>query len=234
MPLTMSPNRVNFDRIIRHEPTRTQTVTLRRGDAGPITPEVMPARLPGLEAQVCEIEAGEHYELEISVGYPLPPGKFSDVFRVTTGVEEVPEVLLFVSGTVAPRLSVAPEQLNFPAERTTSLDRALHLHWDDGTAPKILHMETTLPDAGVRLENRHGADVIVVTLPAGTEPIPGHHQLTFATDDPEVPSYSVPIRLGEPGQVRRSADATLTPGNRAVDSRRAMPPNSARKPIKTP
>ena len=100
MPLEMKPTRVRFGKIPPDSPTLYRTVTLKRGDGGPIAPEVEPARQPGLYAQICEIEPGEHYELEISIAPPFSGGRLKDVLYLKTGVEETPEMRLLVTGTV--------------------------------------------------------------------------------------------------------------------------------------
>ncbi|UCE60351.1 MAG: hypothetical protein JSU63_01110 [Phycisphaerales bacterium] len=82
--------------------TQYRTVTIMRGDGGPIAPEiVLPEDSPGLDAHICEIESGEYYELVISVGPPWQARRLRELLYLKTGVEEVPEVRIFVTGTVS-------------------------------------------------------------------------------------------------------------------------------------
>ena len=155
MPLTLEPANVNFGQIAHTVGTQYQTVTITRGDAGPIAPEVTGGREAGVDAQVCEIEPGERYELVVSVGPPWPSGRFRDVLRVETGVEEAPEMILMVAGSVAPRVSAVPRISPFPQERPTETQRSVRLQRGGGGPANILEASTGVPDGTVRLEEQN-------------------------------------------------------------------------------
>lgn len=229
MPLNVTPKRLTFGTLMRRGPDVTKKVSIHRGDAGPIAPKVHPPRLSNLSAKVCEIEPGERYELEITVEEPRRPGPFSDVIKVETGIDEVSEMHVVVSGEIAPRVAITPSELQFPPRRERPVDRTVHLHWDDGVPVAIRTTTTTLPEATVAVNERRGAQVIVVTMPAGIEPPSGDHTLTFTTDDVDVPSRTVPIRFGDRTRARRAAKAGQT-NDAAANSRRVTPLKPRSKP----
>lgn len=205
MPVEIRPARVHFGKVHDGDPTQYKIVTLLRGDGGPITPKVSPGKLPNLYAQVCEIEPGEHYELELSLSPPMPGEKFRDLLRMTTGVEEAPSVTLWVTGDVTPRLSAMPGRITFPVERTEEVERLVRLKWDDDKPSQVLEATTTIPDAKVTVRPGARMQTVVVTMPAGSEaPAGKRHSMTIKTADPKAPSLNVPITfraMTQPGKV---------------------------------
>ena len=101
--IQVDPPGLNFGQIKPTSPTVNRSLTLMRGDAGPISPELLPFSNPGLEAQICEIEPGERYELEVSFGPPYPAGKIQEVLHLMTGVDEAPQMDIHVRGYVKDR-----------------------------------------------------------------------------------------------------------------------------------
>lgn len=99
----VNPSVVNLGQIAPTSPTVNRSLTLMRGDAGPIAPELLSITTPGLDAQVCEIEPGEHYELEVSFEPPHPSGKIQGALHLSTGVDEAPSMDIFVRGYVKSR-----------------------------------------------------------------------------------------------------------------------------------
>jgi hypothetical protein len=196
VPLTTEPARVSFGRVKRDQKTHYQTVTLVRGDSGPIKPEVAPFKYSGLEAQICEIEPGELYELEVSVGPPYPNGRFRHMLKLQTGVEQAPEISLMVYGTMLERLAATPGRLLFPGEFTETVTRSARLKWSSGPEGRILSATCNIPEADVKLEKDSRGDTVVkVTIPEGTRPITGTRELVIQTDDPELIRLKVPMRF---------------------------------------
>lgn len=192
MPFEAKPTGVYFGQLRRNSPTKHQTITLLRGDGGPISPEVSLGRIPSIDAQICEIEPGEHYELEVWMTPPWPEGRFSDRLEISTGVDEAPTASITVAGKVLPRLTAIPQRLNYFGERTSSTVRSLTFRWD-GPPGKILSAKCTIPEATAIIRTHKGAQMVDVRLPPGSEPIPGRHSVLIKTDDAEVPTVSVPI-----------------------------------------
>jgi len=89
-----------FGRINASAATMSRTITLTRGDAGSIAPKLIPLEVPGLYAQLCEIEPGELYELEVSLSPPWKGGRIQQKLQLETGVEETPVMDVWVRGQV--------------------------------------------------------------------------------------------------------------------------------------
>ena len=194
-PMQVAPANVTFGNVKRDSAPLYRFVKISRGDGGPISPQIIPGTLPGLGAQLCEIVPGEEYELEVWMGPPWPTGKFRDALRLTTGVDEAPEVGISISGEMLARLSTVPDRLTFPTERTEETVRSARLQWDDDKPGNILEVSSTIPDAQVKVEQAQNAQMLVVTLPASSEKLAGSHAVTIKTDDPGAPQLSIPITL---------------------------------------
>jgi len=201
---SIDENSVQFGVVERFGPSQYKTVTIRRGDGGPISPELLPIDNPAIEAQLCEIEPGEVYELEVSVGAPWPKGRFKETITFKTGVEEDPEKSITVTGGVQPRLTTAPRSFTFPAERPTQVERSVYLRWDSEGPGKILDIESSIPDSTVRVDEDDGKQEIVLVMPPGSDEGPRVHAVTMRTDDPEVPVYSVSV-LVQPDSMTRDS-----------------------------
>lgn len=192
-PIEANPRNVSFGRLKRGGPPEYRYITLGRGDGGPISPEVTLGALPGIDAQVCEVVPGEEYELAVWVGSPWPSGRIRDLLRLSTGVDEAPEITLHVSGETVPRLSAVPGTLAFPLERKEEIVRTTRLNWDDGKPSNVLEVVSSLPEAQVRLEQDGKTQKIVVTMPPGSDPVKGRANITVKTDDPASPEISIPM-----------------------------------------
>ena len=71
-----------------------RTVTIKRGDGGPLQIEIVRAGKQGITAELREVKPGEHYELIVALSPPQKPGKLRSWIRVKTGVKEVPETTI--------------------------------------------------------------------------------------------------------------------------------------------
>ena len=209
LPVVFSPRTVDFGALNRSHPTQYKTITVERGDGGPIAPEVTLGKLKGLDAQVCEIEKGEKYELVLSLSPPFATGRLRERLFIDTGVEGAPKQALRVIGRVKPRLAAKPKQFAFPAKRTEATTMSLNLEWDEKPG-KILSAECSIPDAKLELEEKGKKVALQLTMPAGDEGYPGRQSVTIKTDDEEVPVMSVGVvfrhkRPSGPGRARDNA-----------------------------
>ena len=230
VPLRITPHRVNLGKVRRNGPAQTKVVTIRRGDGGPIAPKVLPFASSGLQAKVREIEAGEHYELEVSTAAPWPKGQIKETLRLATGLKEVTEVTIRVSGTVVPRLTAVPAGFTFPMKRTGEVVRTARLEWDDGKPANILEVTSTMPGAEIQIHERNRVQTLALTVPPGLKPVPGHYAVMIKTDDPGVPTFAIPIRfknkaaLGEaPRRGRSGIVNTASMGNTSGRRRTSGP-----------
>ena len=78
------------------------TVTIKRGDAGPLKLEIVGGGKPGIEAFLEEIKAGEEYKLVISLTPPMKPGQLRSWVRIKTGTTEAPEKTVPVYAKIPP------------------------------------------------------------------------------------------------------------------------------------
>ncbi len=201
MPIEAEPKHLRLGEIPRDAATQNWTVSLYRGEGGPIHPVVLAGRLKFVDAQICEIEPGEQYDLEITLSPPFPNfpgGKFNDIIYIETGVVESPNIIFRVRGTVRQRLMAVPDRLTFPVDRATEVTKTLRLKWDSGERSDILSAKTNIPDATVTTrESTTGAQLVDVTIPAGARPAGRSHLVTITTSDRSVATLSVPISFSK-------------------------------------
>lgn len=100
VPFHSNPRYINFLKIEDSTTPLPQTVTLRRGDGGPLSLELVPDRTNSVFADLNEITPGEHYELVIALSPPQRPGKLRSWVRLKTGVEQMPETTIPVYAEV--------------------------------------------------------------------------------------------------------------------------------------
>jgi hypothetical protein len=235
----VEPASANFAQIPRKAPAQTKTVTLTRGDAGPLTPRVLsinsspfkpglrasevsasqaaPPANPAIKAELREIEAGERYELDVTVSPPWPNSMLQGSVTVQTGIAEAPQEVIPVSVTLAPRLAVQPQLLRIPPQVDSDLDLTAKLIWSDNNPGKVV--ETTVNDAKlqVQAEDLDGQPVVVLHVPAGYQPSRSAGLfVTVKTDDPEAPTLQIQIagRQASPTMLAPRGTATrpaLTP-----------------------
>lgn len=207
LPIQITPRTVDFGALNRSAATQYKTITLERGDGGPIAPEVELGKLKGLDSQICEIEKGEKYDLVLSLSPPFPSGQLREQLFVNPGVEGAPKQALRVVGTVKPRLAANPKQFLFSAKRTADTTVKLNLEWDEKPG-KILSAESSIPDSKLEFEEKDGSVALQLTMPAGDQRYPGRQSVTIKTDDEEVPVMDVPIafRNKAPEKALRARD----------------------------
>ena len=100
VPFKTSPTVANFRNIDEQTTPLPQTVTIKRGDGGPLKLEIVEAGKAGINTLLEEIEPGEHYELIIGLSPPMNPGRLRSWVKLKTGIEEVPETTVPVYGQI--------------------------------------------------------------------------------------------------------------------------------------
>ncbi len=187
------PRWVSFGRFERDSPPLHQTITLSRGDGGPISPELLPTSLHGLEAKISEVKPGETYELKVSMLPPWPNGKFSEALTIKTGLEQSKSITVHVNGLAKPRLTSSPRRLSLPLGGKQESRRQVYLRWDKDKPAKILSVTCSIPELKVETNEGEKGQTITITVPAEFKRPRGSHKLTIRTDDKEVPTYTVRI-----------------------------------------
>ena len=100
-PLKMTPNHVNFGNVSHEASSLQKTISLTRGDGGPLNPKLAPVNTPGIEASLKEIERGERYELTVKLTPPLKPPRLAATLQLETGAAKAPTVTIPVYATIA-------------------------------------------------------------------------------------------------------------------------------------
>ena len=94
VPFKAQPRYANFRGIDEATTPEPRTVTIKRGDGGPLELEVVGAGNPGVQWELREIKAGEHYELLVGLSPPIKAGKLRSWLKIRTGIEESPETTI--------------------------------------------------------------------------------------------------------------------------------------------
>ncbi len=94
VPFKASPRNANFQAIQDYTTPLPRTVTIKRGDGGPLQIEIVRAGKQGITAELREVKPGEHYELIVALSPPQKPGRLRSWIRVKTGVKELPETTI--------------------------------------------------------------------------------------------------------------------------------------------
>jgi hypothetical protein len=193
---------INFGSVRRSYPAQSQTLTITRGDGGPIHPELVSTGNPQIRAEVKEIEPGEKYELEVGISPPWPNGMLRTIMNFTTGVEQAPSQTLSVFANVTPRLQSNPARFTVRPAENEENELVAHLLWD-GDPGQVL--EATVSDAKLAVELRKEGEqqVVALRIPEGygTAARGNACNVVLKTDDPDVPSLQIPVAVIGPTPV---------------------------------
>jgi hypothetical protein len=121
-----------LDRVPRTAGAQSKTITIVRGDGGPLEPSVDKIVVPGVTAELCEIEPHERYELTLTIQPPWPDdNQYSTEVTLSTGVGEQPKQTIKVI---------------VPIERTSSTSRPAEAGHMDPTQT-VTHLAALEPAA---------------------------------------------------------------------------------------
>ena len=208
-----------FGRIGRDSGSITKTVTLERGDGGPIAPEVLPIGMPGLTAAIREVNAGEKYELDVTLSPPWPNERIRTTFNIKTGVDKSPTEQIRVSAEVDPRVRTQPPSFTLPREFPAASDYTVDIAWDKEGPQKILSAEINDPNITVQVEEADNKQRLALHVPAGYEQRKRQALVvTVLTDDTDMPKFTVPVRFQRPSRAR----GAKPPVNKLRDSGRDL------------
>ncbi len=226
VPAKLSKKFVRFPAARMSDPTQTQTVTIERGDGGPLDLKVISPNVAGAEASLRVLEPGERYELILTMSPPRPANKKRILWKLATGVPESPRISLSAYLTVTPRVKAVPPKITLPNPVTSNTQQRVRLLWDGQPAGKILGASVRDQDLSVSVEQDKGGDVIVLDIPAGYELSRAGLAVVVSTDDATMPRVRIPIFAGR----RPSANRSVRPAAAAVkprpNVRRAVPRGS--------
>ncbi|MFH1746868.1 MAG: hypothetical protein ABIG44_07455 [Planctomycetota bacterium] len=202
MPFNTEPKLANFRSIPRDATEQTQTVTITRGDGEPLKLEVIEPKDKKITTNLREIEAGEKYELDITVRPPWPNDSLRGSIVLKTGLEQTPHETIRIYGTVDPRLQANPPRFQLPQDVITETELKVDLVWSGADPPgKILSAASTDPSLLARVETNEKVQSIIITVPPNYERKRGTALLVnVTTDDPVASQLRIPVI----GAVRRS------------------------------
>ena len=237
LPFKVHPRSANFGQILRSEAEVKRTLTLTRGDGGPIKPEVLPAK-PNVQTEIREIEAGEKYELDVVLTPPWPNGKLREYLKLKTGIPQKPDARIVVYGNVPPRVVARPGQIILQSPLKTALKQTIRLEWTDKSEHRITGAEASDPKLQVQVVDENERQYVVVEAAAGYQPGRGARPLIIHTDDQEMPKVEVPIRVRrvtaraprQSPRVRPPRRVTARSVKPAARAEQPKPPVTATKP----
>ncbi len=192
------PSALNFGLIDPEAKGASQTVSIMRGDGGPIAPKVGQSQVPGLTAEIKEVVAGEHYEMTVRLAAPLALGAINGLLMLETGIPESLHESVRVIGTVTKRMQVVPEELRLPAKTTRETDRSMVVMWHTTTGNKIISASSSDPKLEAKVMIQGRSQEVHVKVPDGYELTVPWPTITIKTDDPERAEIKVPVVLDTP------------------------------------
>ena len=231
VPVNTRPRAVNFGQVPRDGSVHRKKVTITRGDAGPLTPKLAPIEIQGVEAQLKEIEAGERYELEVTLTPPFKSDRLRGSLKLETGLADAPNVSIPLYGTIAPRVTATPRRFSVPKKREGDWQQSVRLVWHDGTPHKIVSATVNDPKLNVRVDEKdNGQQQVVLEVPADYTFQSSRRTVVIQTDDAETPRVRVPISFRPSARSPRAqaarASARVAPVKKATAEPDPLPPTS--------
>ncbi len=111
--LKITPKYIHFGRASPEAPTQ-KTVSITRGDGGPLSPKLAPINTQGLEAKINEIKPGEHYELVATLTPPFTSTRIQATLQLETGVPQSPIATIPVHAAFGPPGKAKPPSRSTP------------------------------------------------------------------------------------------------------------------------
>lgn len=206
--MKLSPSRINFGRVSRRGPAKTNKVVITKGDGGPIAPKLLPLDRPHFTAELHEIEPGERYELEVTMAPPFKTNHLRGSVKLETGIPDAPISTITVYGTVAPRVASKPRYFDVPKKRDADWKQSVRLVWDDEGKHRILGATVNDPDLKVWVNEEGDQQQIVLQVPSDYKSASGRRFVTVQTDDTESPTVQVPITIRRAPTMARGKRST--------------------------
>ena len=229
VPFQIKPSAISFGQLARDGGPQQKTVAITRGDGGPLALEVVPPSDSNLRASLREIEPGERYELDVEVTPGWSQGSWRTNLMLKTGIAEVPQEKIRVYAYIVPRLRVMPARFTIPRNLPAERELRARLLWSGNRPSQVLEVTSSDPDTPVRIEERNEHQYVVLSVPAGYQPLVRPRPVvTLKTDDPEAPTLDIPVWLAPaprtPRTPARAAGTTSGAGVRSAIRRSTSRP----------
>ncbi|MCH7812711.1 MAG: hypothetical protein IID40_01695 [Planctomycetes bacterium] len=226
VPVKFSKKFVRFPPARMSDPAQSQTITIERGDGGPLDLKIISPNIAGADASLRVLEPGERYELTLTMSPPRPANKKRILWKLETGVPEAPKVSLSAYLTVTPRVKAVPPKFTLPNSVASDTQRRVRLVWDGQPAGKILGASLSDKKLSVTVEQVKGRDVIVLDIPAGYQRSRANLAVVVRTDDATMPRLRIPISPGRRVSARRPAKPASVTAKQRPNVRRVLPSGS--------
>jgi hypothetical protein len=187
---------VNFGDISRDAAdNQVKSIIIKRGDAGPISPRVASTGNEKITAEIKELEAGESYELVVTIHPPWPSGLLRGNLVLETGIEQAATESLPVSARIAARLTANPNRFSVPQQHSNDMDLRATLAWSHDKAPgNVTAVHCTDPGLSAEMKEQDATTVVILHIPADYEIKAGtRNAVVVSTDDSESPTLEIPV-----------------------------------------
>ncbi len=185
---------------INPDSSLVRRLTIRNRTDTPMRLAVLPpADGNPFRAELRETEPGRVAELTITAVPPFREGFNAAQIRLSTGLDDQPELVIPCSLFSPALVEVVPNRLLLTAAPDKPFERTVLLRYNHAGSMEVLATEFTDPQIPIRVEvTRPGRDYrIVATFPPGYQPPRGQPlQLTIRTDLEQRPAIVVPVMTG--------------------------------------
>lgn len=235
-PLRLTVPSFQFGAVDLDDGPVSRTFKIFRGDGGPINPEVNATGHPNIKASICEVRAGEEYDLELEIAPPVPNGPIRSSLVLKTGVAESPQEIFAVSAQPQTRVSWSPNQFVLPTKLEKESSSTVQIQWRKDLRRDVLEAKVSDSNLTVRIEPAGVRQNVILTAPEGYTPS-GQVDVVLRTNDEVRKEFTVPVIFStpRPQRVRTSvAPATRNRPVRTVATGNADAPTKAEQDSAAP
>ena len=229
----VNPKRLNFGKISKHIASKTLKAVLTPGDGGPIKPRILPKEVKGVRATLNEIEAGQRYELEVTLLPPFEGKRLLRSVELESGVKDTPNIRVSISAAFKPRVVAEPYRLRVPKDPSPGWEQRAKLVWDSQKKPKILEVSVNEEGLSARAVVENGEQWIVVSMNEKYQPILTPRMITVKTDDTESPTVRIAVSPHGRSAPRTPKERSLAAAKKRATSAKTRANKNTRQGAKT-
>ncbi|MFH0981725.1 MAG: DUF1573 domain-containing protein [Planctomycetota bacterium] len=192
--VTVEPRNVAFTQV---EPDQVlqKTVKIANNSPDPMTLTLEEQQIVPFSATLTETEPGKSFELQITGNPPYQPRLNKATFHLKTNVAATPQIDVACTANVPPRLEMLPPSIVLRTSEGRQTKQTVRFVNNGKTDVTVTGAETDDPNIAVALRERtpgKNYDIDLV-FPQSYVMAETGVDLLVRTDDPEVPSLTVPI-----------------------------------------
>ncbi len=231
----VTPRTVAFGRITPDDAANNpeRKVTIQNNLEGEMKLGDVVSSNPSFSATLSPVEAGKKYEMKVTLVPPVKTGNMTGKLTMSTGVADMPTLEVSVYAFVVAPIEVSPARVTLTPGRTEP--QTVHMYVRSNVNKPFQVSELKAPNDTIKLELTDVKDSMTyrlkVDVPANFRPSQSD-MITFATDDANVPTVSIPIvEMGKALPVRPNTAAPVTVGPAAAPGTFQPPAASARPAV---